>query len=213
MTYSATPGGEALPPDYPSPPPYVVAVPAPPAAKSGSVLSFLFTLGVMIVGILTFALGLMPNRRQFGSGDMLVNYSLDIFDDVGLGVAVVALSLLLAAALTAALGMLCKQQTSGPAVAGLSIAGFLSLLMLVTRLPEAAGPGIGLILAASFMQAGLAVGSMLFSAGTVNARPTTEYWYFGQDTHLWPQAIPQPQYPRYYNGTVGNPTWNGGSGQ
>jgi hypothetical protein len=210
MTYSATPGGEPLPPDYPTPPPCVVQVPPPPAATSGTVLSFLFTLGVMIVGVLTFVLGFMPNRRQFGSGEPPVSYSLDFFDNVGLGVEVVALSLLLAAALTAALGLLCKHQNSGPAVAGLSIAGFLSLLMLVTRLPEAAGPGIGLILAASFVQAGLAVGSMLFSAGTVNATPATQYLYFGQDTDLWPQAVPQPQYPPYYSGTVRTPRWNGG---
>src|SRR5271157_4405098 len=100
----------------------------------------------------------------------------------------------MAAALVAAFGMLPKQSGNEPVVAGLSVAGFVSLLMLLIGLVDTVEAGVGLILVlvSSFLQASLAVGCVLLSAGVVKSGSSAQYGYGGQGAYGSPQTY-QPQ--------------------
>jgi len=198
MTYSTDSGGYGVPPQNPNLGGYGAPVPSYPNASSGTGagrgLSFLFALGVVILGVLSFCLGFMPYEKQSATGQLPAKSSVNFFDNVGLGVGVTGLALLLAAALVAAFGMLPRQSASEPVVAGLSVAGFVSLLMLLIGLVDTVEAGVGLILVlvSSFLQASLAVGCVLLSAGVVKSGSSAQYGYGGQGAYGSPQTF-QPQ--------------------
>src|SRR5271166_2676448 len=200
MTYSTDSGGYGVPPQNPNLGGYGAPVPSYPNASSGTGagrgLSFLFALGVVILGVLSFCLGFMPYEKQSATGQPPTKSSVNFFDNVGLGVGVAGLALLLAAAVVAVFGMLPKQSGNEPVVAGLSVAGFVSLLMLLIGLVDTVEAGVGLILVlvSSFLQASLAVGCVLFSAGVVKSGSSAQYGYGGQGAY----ASPQTYQPRPY---------------
>ncbi|HUO37096.1 MAG TPA: DUF5336 domain-containing protein, partial [Mycobacterium sp.] len=121
--------------------------------------------------------------------------------NIGLGVGLIGLSPLLAAALVAAFGMLPKQSGHEPVVAGLSVSGFVSLFILLIGLPDAVEAGVGLILVlvSSFLQAALAVGCVLLSAGVVKSGSAAMYGYANQGAYGPPlqpyQTQPYPPQP------------------
>jgi hypothetical protein len=92
--------------------------------------------------------------------------------------------------------MLPRQSANEAVVAGLSVAGFVSLLMLLIGLVDTVEAGVGLILVlvTSFLQASLAVGWVLFSAGVVKPSSSAQYGYGGQGAYGSPQTH-QPQQP------------------
>src|SRR6185312_2379278 len=114
------------------------------------------------------------------------------FDNTGLGVGLIGLALLLAAALVAAFGLLPRQSGNEAVVAGLSVAGFVSLVFLLLGLVDTLEAGVGLILAlvSSVLQASLAVGSVLLSSGIVMSAPSG---YADQRAFESPQPFAQPQ--------------------
>ena len=206
MTYSTDSGGYGVAPQNPNFGGYGAQVPAytnaSPGAGAGRGLSFLFALGVIILGVLSFCLGFMPYEKQSATGQLPATNSMNFFDNVGLGVGVAGLALVLAAAVVAAFGMLPKQSPNEPVVAGLSVAGFVSLLMLLMGLVDTVEAGVGLILIlmSSFLQASLAVGCVLFSAGVVKSGSPAQYGYGGQGAYGSPQTYqpPQPYQPQPY---------------
>src|SRR5271165_3149960 len=143
---------------------------------------------------LSFCLGFMSYEKQSANGQLPDKNSVNFFDNMGLGVGLIGLSLLLAAALVAAFGMLPRQSANEPVVAGLSVAGFVSLLMLLLGLVDTVEAGVGLILVlvSSFLQASLAVGCVLLSAGVVKSGSSAQYGYDGQGAYGSPQTY-QPQ--------------------
>lgn len=199
MTYSTDSGGYGVPPQNPNFGGYGARVPAytngSAGAGAGRGLSFLFALGVIILGVLSFCLGFMPYEKQSATGQLPATNSVNFFDNVGLGVGVAGLALLLAAAVVAAFGMLPKQSANEPVVAGLSVAGFVSLLMLLIGLVNTVEAGVGLILilVSSFLQASLAVGCVLLSAGVVKSGSAAQYGYGGQGAYGAPQTYQPPQ--------------------
>ena len=198
MTYSTDSGGYGVPPQNPNFGGYGAQVPADsnasPGAGSGQGLSFLFALGVVILGVISFCLGFMPYEKTSAGGQLPATNSMNFFENVGLGVGTAGLAFLLAAAAVAAFGMLPKQAANEPVVAGLSVAGFVSLLMLLMGLVNTVEAGVGLILilVSSFLQASLAVGCVLFSAGVVKSGSSMQYGYGGQS----PYGSEQPYQPR-----------------
>jgi hypothetical protein len=198
-----------------------------PMGGTGRGLPFLFTVGVILLGVLSFFLGFAPYERESATGQLPNKSSVTFFDNVGLGVGVVGLSLLVAAALIAAFGMLPRQPANEPIVAALSVAGLLSLLCLLIGLADAVEAGVGLILAlvASFLQAALAIGNVLTSAGIVRVGSSDSGGHQPQSGYGWQQPYPhQPQPPdygrpgtgRFYRGVPGPtdrmqppPNWNG----
>jgi hypothetical protein len=125
-----------------------------------------------VTAILSFILGFTPYAHEAaGTSEPPRKNSINFFLNFGAGVGLIGLSLLLAAAMVAAFGMLPKQRANDPVVAGLSLAGFLSLLVLLIGLADVVEAGVGLILVlvSSFLQAALAIGSVLFSAGIVKS--------------------------------------------
>jgi hypothetical protein len=98
----------------------------------------------------------MPYTQASVTGQLPATNSENFFDNIGLGVGLIGLALLLAAALVAAFGMLPRQPGTEAVVAGLSVAGFVSLVFLLLGLVDTVEAGVGLILAlvSSVLQAG-----------------------------------------------------------
>jgi hypothetical protein len=215
MTYSGGYGGQpqgqppqgygAQTPGYGQQQP--ASAPAP-----GKGLPFYLNMGVIALGVISFFLGFAPylsidkSGSSSGKGDS--SDSINFFQNMGLGVGVIGLALLLAAALIAGFSMLPKQQGNESLVAGLSVTGCLSLLLLLIGLGgglfanQAVKSGIGLImvLITSFIQAGLAVVVLLFAADVIKPpQPQPQYaGYYGQPGYPaagYGQA--QPQQPGY----------------
>lgn len=212
MTYSSGPGGYGGPPQGPASQgygPQSQGLGAGPGQSKG--LPFYLDLGVVVLGILSFFLGFaaFANEDKGYTGDgVFGKQSMSFFDNIGLGVGVIGLAMLLAAALIAAFSLLPTQRENGPVVAGLSVTGFISLLFLLIGLSAGANAGIGLILVlvTSFLQAALAVAVLLFSAGVIKppAPKQPQYGYYGPASGGYGPQQPlqqqgQPQQP-YYGG-------------
>lgn len=194
MTYSTGSGGYAASPPNPDPPAYGPQLPTynnPPSGSSGTRLSSLLTIGVIILGMLSFGLGVMPYAQASVTGQVPATNSENFFDNIGLGVGLIGLALLLAAALVAAFGMLPNQPGTEAVVAGLSVAGFVSLVLLMLGLVDTVQAGVGLILVlvSSVLQAALAIGSVLLSSGIVMSASSAPSGYADQRAF----AFPQPQ--------------------
>jgi Family of unknown function (DUF5336) len=202
MSYS-TPGGYGGPPQGPSTPGYGLQAPgygAAPGPSQGKGLPFYLNVGVVALGVLSFFLGFAPYisgaTASFGGESISVNASTNFFMTNGL----VSTSLLLVAALVAALGMLPKQDIHEGIVSSLSVVGFVSLLFQMISLPGQAKLGFGLIivLITSFLQAGLAIGALLISSDIIKppAPKQPEYGYYGQGGYgQGGYGQPQPQQP------------------
>jgi hypothetical protein len=111
------------------------------------------TVGVIILGVLSFGLGVLPYAQASVTGQLPATNSENFFDNIGLGVGLIGLALLLAAALVAAFGMLPQQPGTEAVVAGLAVAGFVSLVFLLLGLVDtsrraSADPGTGVLGAA-----------------------------------------------------------------
>lgn len=213
MTYSTGPGGYGAPPQGPGTPGYAPQSPgyaaAAPAPAEGKGLPFFLHIGVVALGVVSFFLGFAPyisgSSAQLGGESISISASSNFFQTNG----VVGISLLLAAALVAALGMLPKQEIHDGVVASLSIVGFVSLLFQMLALPGEANIGFGLfiVLATSFVQAALAIAALLFASGVIKApRPSQQpqYGYYGQtgaygQPPQQPAQASPPQQP-YYGG-------------
>jgi hypothetical protein len=208
MTYS-TPGGYGGPPQGPSTPGYGLQAPgygAAPEPSQGKGLPFYLNVGVVALGVVSFFLGFAPYisgaTASFGGESISVNTSTNFFMTNGL----VSTSLLLVAALVAALGLLPKQDIHEGIVSSLSVVGFVSLLFQMISLPGQAKLGYGLIvvLITSFLQAGLAIGALLISSDIIKppAPKQPQYGYYGQGGYGQPQPQQpppqsQPQQPYY----------------
>jgi hypothetical protein len=195
MTYSTGSGRYEAPAPNPDPQVYRPQPPTynnPPSPSGGTRLSSLLTVGVIILGVLSFGLGVMPYAQASVTGQLPATNSENFFDNTGLGVGLIGLALLLAAALVAAFGMLPRQPGNEAVVAGLSVAGFVSLVFLLLGLVDTLEAGVGLILAlvSSVLQASLAVGSVLLSSGIVMSAPSG---YADQRAFASPQPFAQPQ--------------------
>jgi len=212
MTYSSGPGGYGGPPqgpanqNYGGPPSQ--GFPAAPAQDKG--LPFYLNIGVVALGILSFFLGFAAFAKEdkgYTGDGVFGSASMSFFDNIGLGVGVIGLAVLLAGALVAAFSLLPAQQENGPVIAGLSVTGFISLLFLLIGLSAGANAGIGLVLVliTSFLQAALAVAVLLFSAGVIKppAPKQPQYGYYGPASGGYGPQQPlqqgQPQQP-YYGG-------------
>jgi hypothetical protein len=227
MTYS-TPGGYGGPPHGPGTPGYgpqspgYGVPPAPgPAVQAGQAgegsqgegsatgLPFYFNIGVVVLGVLSFFLGFLPYisgaSAEFAGESISVSSAANFFMTNGL----VSTSLLLVAALVAAVGMLPKQDIHVGAVASLSVVGFVSLLFQLVSLPGEAKLGIGLIivLITSFLQAALAITALLFSSDIIKppAPKQPQYGYYGQGGYGQPQPPSPPSQPQqpYYGAAPG----------
>jgi hypothetical protein len=184
-----------------------------PTAGTGRGLPFLFTVGVILLGVLSFFLGFAPYERESATGELPNKSSVTFFDNVGLGAGVVGLSLLVAAALVAAFGMLPRQPANEPIVAGLSVAGLLSLLCLLVGLAGAVEAGVGLILVlvASFLQAALAIGNVLISAGIVRLGSSEPDVRQPQSGYGWQQPYPHQPQPSVYGHAPGTGRFSRGA--
>ncbi|MBV9514530.1 MAG: DUF5336 domain-containing protein [Mycobacteriaceae bacterium] len=211
MSYS-NPGGYGGPPQGPSTAgygPQSAGYGAPPEQGQGRGLPFYLNIGVVVLGVLSFFLGFTPYisgaSAEFGGESVSVSSSTNFFMTNGL----ISTSLLLAAALVAALGMLPKHEIHEGVVASLSVVAFISLLFQLISLPSAAKVGFGLIivLITSFLQAALAVTALLFSADIIKppAPKQPQYGYYGQGAYGPQQPLPQgqPQQP-YYGAAPGS---------
>jgi Family of unknown function (DUF5336) len=195
MTYSSGSGRYEAPPPNPDPQvygPQPTTYNNPPSLSGDTRLSSLLTVGVIILGVLSFGLGVMPYAQASVTGQLPATNSENFFDNTGLGVGLIGLALLLAAALVAAFGLLPRQPGNAAVVAGLSVAGFVSLVFLLLGLVDTLEAGVGLILAlvSSVLQASLAVGSVLLSSGIVMSAPSG---YADQRAFASPQPLAQPQ--------------------
>lgn len=211
MTYSSGPGGYGGPPQGSASQgygPQSQSFGAGPGQSKG--LPFYLDIGVVALGIISFFLGFaaFANEDKGYAGDgVFGKQSMSFFDNIGLGVGVIGLATLLAAALIAAFSLLPAQRENGPVVAGLSVTGFIALLFLLIGLSPGANAGIGLILVlvTSFLQAALAVAVLLFSAGVIKppAPKQPQYGYYGPASGGYGPQQPlqqsQPQQP-YYGG-------------
>lgn len=198
MTYWTGSGRYEAPPPNPDPQVYGPQPPTynnPPSLSGDTRLSSLLTVGVIILGVLSFGLGVMPYAQASVTGQLPATNSENFFDNTGLGVGLIGLALLLAAALVAAFGMLPRQPGTAAVVAGLSVAGFVSLVFLLLGLVDTLEAGVGLILAlvSSVLQASLAVGSVLLSSGIVKSASSAPAGYADQRAFAVPQPFPQPQ--------------------
>ena len=227
MTYSTGSGRYEAPPPNPDPRVYGPQPPTynnPPSLSGGTRLSSLLTVGVIILGVLSFGLGVLPYAQASVTGQLPATNSENFFANTGLGVGLIGLALLLAAALVAAFGMLPRQPGTAAVVAGLSVAGFVSLVFLLLGLVDTLEAGVGLILAlvSSVLQASLAVGSVLLSSGIVKSASSAPAGYADQRAFASPQPFPQPQaayrpapgsvpaygVPSRHVGTTTQATWN-----
>jgi hypothetical protein len=216
MTYSSGPGGYGGPPQGPQGPqgpsapgygPQSQPYGAAPAQGESKGLPFYLNVGVIALGVLSFFLGFAPYisgaSAEFAGESISVSSSMNFFVTNG----IVSTSLLLAAALVAALGLLPKQEIHEGVVSSLSIVGFISLLFQMISLPGEAKLGFGLILVLvlSFLQSALAIAALLFSSGVIKPPQPKQpqYGYYGGPGGGYgqpPQS--QPQQP-YYGGGPG----------
>ena len=160
---------------------------------------FLLAVVVAVLGILSFLLGFTPYAKYSLTVDTSTKTSVSFFENSGEAGAA-ALALLLAAGLIAGFGLMPRQATNESIVAGLSLAGFASLLFAMIGLTDDMEAGVGLILAmvSSFMQSAVAVVALLISASVVKLGspayvPERSGFYSNQQGHLPPQ--PPGNYP------------------
>jgi hypothetical protein len=215
MTYSTGPGGYGgggQPSGYTAPTQAFSAPPAPSqipgqtpgqtpdAPGQGKSLPFFLNLAVAALGAINFLLG---------------GFTETFF--------LPGLALLLGAGAIAAFALLPKQSALDVAVAGLTIAGFLSLLFAFVG-PDngliSASVGYILLLVLAFAQSAIAVAVLLFSADILKPpqpKPKQQqYGYYGQGGYGQPGGPTagygqlgqspqgQPQQP-YYGGGAGQP--------
>jgi hypothetical protein len=130
--------------------------------------AFILNVVVGLLGIVGFCLGFAPYAKSSSTGSPSPDNSESFFDNAS-GAGVAGLSLVLAAGLIALLNLLPKQASNGPVVAGLSLAGFLSSLLVMVGLDAGLDVGTGLILflVSSFLQAVLSLCSVLETAGVL----------------------------------------------
>lgn len=210
MSYSSGQGGYGGPPQGPNPPGY-----GPPSQPYGATpgpsqgagqgtdqskgLPFYFNVGVIALGVLSFFLGFAPYSKLDTSdiGMDVTGTSYNFFQSIG----VVSTSLLLAAALVAAFGLLPKQEIHEGVVSSLSAVGFVSLLFQLISLQNELKLGIGmiLVLVLSFVQAALAIAALLFSAEVIKPpQPKQQqYGYYGPGGGYGQLPQSQPQQPYY----------------
>jgi hypothetical protein len=203
MSYSAGPGNYGGPPQGPSTQGYgQQGYGAPQAAGPGKGIGFYLNLAVVVLGILSFFLGFASFASEdsgYQGDGVFSQKSFNFFDNVGLGVGVIGLAVLLAAALTTAFSLLPAQKQNEPLVAGLSLTGFIVLLFLLICMSPGANAGIGLILVlvTSFLQAATAVAALLFAAGIIKppAPRQQQYGYYGPGGgYPQQQSMPPGQY-------------------
>jgi hypothetical protein len=205
MTYSAGPGNYGGP-QGPSSQGYGQQGYGAAPAAAGKGIGFYLNLALVALGILSFLLGFASFAKEdsgYQGDGVFSQKSFNFFDNVGLGVGVIGLAVLLAAALTAAFSMLPAQKQNEPLVAGLSLTGFLVLLFLLICLSPGASAGIGLILVlvTSFLQAATAIAALLFAAGIIKppAPKQPQYGYYGPGGGYPQQSMPPGQQPYYGN--------------
>lgn len=170
-----------------------------PPRRNARGTKFLLAVVVAVLGILSFLLGFTPYAKYSLAGDVSTKTSVNFFENSG-GIGAAALALLLAAGLIAGFGLMPRQATNESMVAGLSLAGFASLLFAMVGLTDGMEAGVGLILAmvSSFMQSAVAVIGLLISASVVKLGaptygPEQGGIYSNQQPHLPPQ--PRGSYP------------------
>lgn len=192
MTYSNVPGGYGAPP--PNQPNYGQQQPggypqAGPGAGGPSMATIL-RMVVIAFGVLAFLLGFAPYSALEGLGS---DASYNFFESSG----VIGLVPLLVAALVAAFGLLPKQNANEAVVAATSLAGFLTLLLMLTGFGDGQSAEVGLILVliVAFLQAAVAVASLLVAADVIKPRPPSPYGgYYQQGGYPGQQAgYGQPQ--------------------
>lgn len=137
-------------------------------ARDGRGLPHILTIVVAALGILNFLLGFAPYDSTEGievPGVGIVGAVSGNFFQSGTG-GLTALALLLAGGLIAGGGLLPKQTPNLVTIAGLSIAGVLTLLLVVAYFPDNVIPRIGfiLILISAFVQAAVALAALLLEA-------------------------------------------------
>ena len=212
MSYSSGPGGYGGPPQGPQGPstpgygPQSQAYGAAPGPSEAKGLPFYFNIGVIALGVLNFFVGFAPYAKINTSGiDVEIpGASSNFFQNIG----IVSISLLLAAAVIAGLGMLPKQSINEVTVSGLSLVGFLSALFQLIAMPQGMSVGLGLILVLvlSFLQSALAIAALLFTSGIIKPPQPSQpqYGYYGPGGGYGqpPQSQPQQQQP-YYGGGPG----------
>ena len=176
MTYSSGSGRYEAPPPNPDPQVYGPQPPTynnPPSLSGDTRLSSLLTVGVIILGVLSFGLGVMPYAQASVTGQLPATNSENLRQHRA------------------------RRRIDRPAavVAGLSVAGFVSLVFLLLGLVDTLEAGVGLILAlvSSVLQASLAVGSVLLSSGIVISASSTPAGYANRRAFALPQPFPQPQ--------------------
>lgn len=174
----------------------------PPQNPPGANLPKLASFGVIALGIVSFLLGFAPFAEIDVNGELPNESDFNFFYNGGSGVGVVGLALLLAASVIAAFGLAPKLSGYEPVVAGLSIAGFASLLFLLIGLADLYEAGIGLILilVTSFLQAALATFGALLAGEVIKPGPPRNAGY-GPPAASWPpqgqgQPYPPQQPPR-----------------
>lgn len=169
----------ALPPNLGQP--THVHYPSPRTTRRGS--SFTVHLIVGLLGVIIFVLGFAPYTKLSTTSTPLPNAdgTSSFFSNSGVA-GVAGLALVLAAGLIALFGLLPNQTPNGSTVAGLSLAGLLSLVCVMIGLDVGMDVGVGLILVTvgAFLQVVLACGSVLITAGvlrigtpTANPMPPT----------------------------------------
>jgi Family of unknown function (DUF5336) len=214
MTYSSGQGGYGGPPQGPGPQGYGPQGygPAPGPAQSKG-LPFFLNLGVIALGILSFLLG-FATYAKLGT-NVIAGVALPDPNFFQSDTGVVSISLLLSAAVIAALGLLPKASTMECVVAGLSVTGFVSLLFLLINFPTGVSAGAGLILVmiTGFLQSAFAIAVLLFSADIVKppAPQQPQYGYYGPGGGYGqqPQQQPSPQQP-YHSGGPGSGSYQQG---
>ncbi|MGX9789734.1 DUF5336 domain-containing protein [Mycobacterium sp. MMS18-G62] len=151
-----------------------------PAARRG--LPFVIDVIVGMLGIIAFFLGFAPYEKMSTTSLPSSDTTQNFFGNGG-GVGVVGLAFLLAAGLVALFSLLPNQTTNVNVIAGLSLAGFLSLLGALFGLFSGLDAGVGLILVlvVSFLQAVLACASVLITAGVLRVGAPDAYANYPQD--------------------------------
>lgn len=194
MTYST--GGYG----YPSQDPNTGGFGASPGYGGGSPggpgkgLPFFLNIGVVALGVLSFLLGFAPfaevDKDAPGSLFSEDRESFSFFFNFVGGAGVIGLSLVLAAALIAAFGLVPKQSPHESVVAGLSLTGFLTLLFVMIGIGPGLQIGIGLILVLiiSFIQAALAIAGLMFAGGVIKQSSPSQYGGYGQSSYGQPQS-------------------------
>jgi hypothetical protein len=169
MSYPGDPRRYGPQPPQQVPPNYGRNAPNQPAARlPGRGPAFALYVVVEILGVLAFCLGFAPYAKSSSTGSQSLDTSENFFDNAG-GAGVAGLALVLAAGLIAMFGLLPKQASNGPVVAGLSLAGFLSSLFVMIGLDAGLDVGVGMILVliSSFLQTALASCVALTTAGVL----------------------------------------------